>query len=192
MDNNDNQKRIEIKLQRQLNKLVLPILLETLLTFLLGGVDTFMLSQHSDDAVAAVGLDNQILQLVFLLFTIINAGTSVLCSQYFGAKLQDRFIKVSGVALMLNLTMGLMSSLLLFLLAEPVLLAMGLRPELMVYGKPYLQIVGSLAFAQAITTTISAILRAANKPIYPMLVIVVVNILNIIGNYTLIFGKFGK
>ena len=76
---------------------------------------------------------------------------------------------------MLNLTMGLMSSLLLFLFAEPVLLAMGLRPELMVYGKPYLQIVGSLAFAQAITTTISAILRAANKPIYPMLVIVVVH-----------------
>ena len=35
MDNN-NQKRVEIKLQRQLNKLVLPILLETLLTFLLG------------------------------------------------------------------------------------------------------------------------------------------------------------
>ena len=123
MDNSNNQKRIEIKLQRQLNKLVLPILLETLLTFLLGGVDTFMLSQHSDDAVAAVGMDNQILQLVFLLFTIINAGTSVLCSQYFGAKLQDRFVKVSGVALMLNLTMGLMSSLLLFLFAEPVLCA---------------------------------------------------------------------
>ena len=177
---NSNQERIEIKLQRQLNRLVLPILLETLLTFLLGGVDTFMLSQHS-----------QILQLVFLLFTIINAGTSVLCSQYFGAKLQDRFIKVSGVALMLNLTIGLMSSLMLFLFAEPVLLFMGLRPELMIYGKPYLQIVGSLAFAQAITTTISAILRASNKPIYPMIVIVVVNILNIIGNYTLIFGKFG-
>ena len=133
---NGNQKRIEIRLQRQLNRLVLPILLETLLTFLLGGVDTFMLSQHSDDAVAAVGMDNQILQLVFLLFTIINAGTSVLCSQYFGAKLQDRFVKVSGVALMLNLTIGLMSSLMLFLFAEPVLLFMGLRPELMVYGKP--------------------------------------------------------
>ena len=53
---NSNQKRIEVRLQRQLNRLVLPILLETLLTFLLGGVDTFMLSQHSDDAVAAAML----------------------------------------------------------------------------------------------------------------------------------------
>jgi putative MATE family efflux protein len=34
-------------------------------------------------------------------------------------------------------------------------------------------------------------LRSANKAIYPMLVTVVVNILNIIGNYSLIFGKFG-
>ena len=31
-------------LKKQLNRLVFPILLETLLTFLLGGVDTFMLS----------------------------------------------------------------------------------------------------------------------------------------------------
>lgn len=178
-------------LKKQLNRLVFPILLETLLTFLLGGVDTFMLSQYSDDAVAAVGMDNQILQLVFLLFTIINAGTSVLCSQYFGAKLQDRFVAVSGVALLLNLTIGLLSSLCLFSFAGTILSLMGLRPELMTEGIPYLQIVGGFAFAQAITTTISAILRSANKPIYPMMVIVVVNILNIIGNYTLIFGKFG-
>lgn len=39
--------------------------------------------------------------------------------------------------------------------------------------------------------TLSASLRSANKAVYPMLVTVVVNILNIAGNYTLIFGKFG-
>ena len=71
---------IHYNFKRDVNHLVGPILLETLLTFLLGGVDTFMLSQYSDAAVAAVGVDNQILSLVFLLFTIINAGTSVLCA----------------------------------------------------------------------------------------------------------------
>lgn len=180
-----------INLKKQLNRLVIPILIETLLTFMLGGIDTFMLSQHSDDAVAAVGMDNQILQLVFLLFTIINAGTSVLCSQYFGARLHERFVTVSGVALLMNIVTGLATSLALVCYAEPILRFMGLRPELMSDGIPYLRIVGGFAFAQAITTTISAILRSANKPVYPMIVIAVVNVLNIIGNYTLIFGKCG-
>lgn len=182
---------MSFNLKHDLHRLVAPILLETLLTFLLGVVDTFMLSQHSDEAVAAVGMDNQILSLIFLLFTIINAGTSVLCAQYFGAHLRDRFIKVSGVALLLNLSIGLTVSLALLFLAGPILHFMGLRPELMIYGRPYMQIVGSFAFAQAITTTVSAILRSANLAIYPMRVIAIVNVINIFGNYCLIFGKFG-
>lgn len=58
-------------------------------------------------------------------------------------------------------------------------------------GMDYMRIVGAFAFFQAISLTLSASLRSANKAIYPMLVTVVVNILNIIGNYSLIFGKFG-
>lgn len=54
-----------------------------------------------------------------------------------------------------------------------------------------MEIVGAFAFFQAISLTISASLRSANKAIYPMLVTVLVNIMNIVGNYSLIFGKFG-
>ena len=54
-----------------------------------------------------------------------------------------------------------------------------------------MRIVGAFAFFQAISLAISASLRSADKAKYPMMVTVVVNVLNIIGNYTLIFGKFG-
>ena len=40
---------------------------------------------------------------------------------------------------------------------------------------------GAFAFFQAISLTISASLRSANKAIYPMLVTVLVNIMNIVG-----------
>lgn len=63
---------------------------------------------------------------------------------------------------------------------------MGLRPELLKYGIGYMEIVGAFAFFQAISLTISASLRSANKAIYPMLVTVLVNVMNIIGNYSLI------
>ena len=72
-----------------------------------------------------------------------------------------------------------------------MLLMMGLRPDLLADGLPYMKIVGGFAFLQAISLSLSASLRSANKAKYPMYVSMVVNVLNILGNYSLIFGKFG-
>ena len=55
----------------------------------------------------------------------------------------------------------------------------------------YMKIVGGFGFFQAISFTVSAVLRAANKPNYAMQVTFIINILNILGNYSLIFGHFG-
>ena len=171
--------------------MVVPIFIETLLIMMLGAVDTIMLSQYSDESVAAVGVVNQIVMFAFLIFEVINIGTSVLCSQYLGAKMQKNMVQVVGVALLFNLVMGLLISAILHYGATTLLGWMGLRPELLKYGIGYMQIVGAFAFFQAISFTISASLRSANKAIYPMLVTVLVNIMNIIGNYSLIFGKCG-
>ena len=158
---------------------------------MLGAVDTVMLSQYSDNSVAAVGVVNQLIMFAFLIFEVINIGTSVLCSQYLGARMHKNMVQVVGVSLILNLAFGLFVSAILHYGATSLLSMMGLRPELMEYGVSYMKIVGAFAFFQAISLTISASLRSANKAVYPMMVTVVVNILNIIGNYSLIFGKFG-
>ena len=186
---NLNKQKNEIKVG--LRKLVVPIFIETLLIMMLGAVDTVMLSQYSDEAVAAVGVVNQLVMFAFLIFEIINMGTSVLCSQYLGAKLPQKMVQVVGVSLLLNILIGLGVSAVLYFGAPWLLHMMGLRAELMAYGVNYMEIVGAFAFFQAISLTISASLKSADKAIYPMLVVVVVNVLNIIGNYTLIFGKFG-
>ena len=158
---------------------------------MLGAVDTVMLSQYSDNSVAAVGVVNQLIMFAFLIFEVINIGTSVLCSQYLGAGMHKNMVQVVGVSLILNLVFGLFVSAVLHYGAHFLLTTMGLRPELMDYGVNYMEIVGAFAFFQAISLTISASLRSANKAVYPMMVTVVVNILNILGNYSLIFGKFG-
>ena len=179
------------KLSRQLASLAGPIFVETLLVMMLGGVDTFMLSRHSDNSVAAVGVVNQLMNLIFLLFEVISLGTSILCSQYIGAGRRDKVIQVVGISLIFNLISGALISLGLVFLAEDILVMMGLRSDLMNEGLPYMKIVGGFAFLQAISLSLSASLRSADKAKYPMYVSMVVNILNIIGNYTLIFGKFG-
>ena len=180
-----------ISIRKGLTKLVIPIFIETLLIMMLGAVDTIMLSQYSDESVAAVGVVNQIVMFAFLIFEVINIGTSVLCSQYLGAKLRDKMVQVVGVSLLLNLVVGLIVSAILHFGAATLLGWMGLRPELLRYGIGYMEIVGAFAFFQAISLTISASLRSANKAVYPMLVTVLVNVMNIVGNYSLIFGKFG-
>lgn len=178
-------------LKRQLASLTGPIFIETLLIMTLGAVDTVMLSRHSDASVAAVGVVNQIVMLCFLVFEVINLGTSVLVSQYLGARLNDRVSKVVGVSLLINLLIGLAISAMLYFGAVVILRLMGLNDLLLGEGVGYMRIVGALAFFQALSLTTSAALRASNRAIYPMVVVGIVNILNIIGNYILIFGRFG-
>ena len=178
-------------LSRQLSSLAGPIFIETLLVMMLGAVDTFMLSRYSDNSVAAVGVVNQLMNLVFLLFEVISIGTSILCSQYIGAGRKDKVIQAVGISLIFNLFSGILLSLGLYSFAGSLLQMMGLRPDLMSDGLPYMKIVGGFAFLQAISLSLSASLRSADKAKYPMYVSMIVNVLNIIGNYSLIFGKFG-
>ena len=186
-----NSKIQQESIKRRLAKLATPIFIETLLIMMLGAVDVIMLSRHSDNSVAAVGVVNQIIMLTFLVFEVINLGTSVLCSQYIGARQEKKVVQVVGISLIVNLVIGGIISFFLYYKSTTILEWMGLNAELMQDGVEYMRIVGAFAFFQAISLTLSAALRSANKAIYPMLVTVVVNIVNIIGNYSLIFGKLG-
>lgn len=178
-------------LKHQLRVLTVPVFIEIALVMLLGAVDTVMLSRYSDNSVAAVGLDNQLISLVFLVYQFFSMGAAIICAQYIGAGLRKRLVQVVGMALVINLMLGLTVSALLFLFAEPILQLMGLRPELMGDGLVYLRLTGALSFFQALSLTFSASLRSADKVIYPMVVTGVVNVVNIIGNYALIFGHWG-
>lgn len=178
-------------LRGKLLKLTGPIFLETLLILTLGVVDTLMLSHYSDNAVAAAGVVNQLLNMVFLLFNVTAVGTSVMCALYFGAKDTKSFTQVVGVSLLFNAIIGIIISALLTFGGKQMLVWMDIRPNLMPMAVTYMQIVGGFGFFQAISFTVSAVLRAANKPNYAMQVTCLINIFNIIGNYSLIYGHFG-
>ena len=181
----------DTSLKRQLKVLTIPVFIEMALVMMLGAVDTVMLSRYSDNSVAAVGLDNQLISLVFLVYQFFSMGAAILCAQYIGAGLRKRLVQVVGIALTVNLILGVAVSALLYLFAEELLQVMGLRPELMGDGLVYLRLTGALSFFQALSLTFSASLRSADKVIYPMLVTGIVNVVNILGNYALIFGHWG-
>jgi len=178
-------------LKQQLKILTIPVFIEMALVMMLGAVDTVMLSRYSDNSVAAVGLDNQLMSLVFLVYQFFSMGAAIICAQYIGAGFRKRLVQVVGMALVVNLLLGLAVSALLFLFAEPLLHLMGVRPELMGDALVYLRLTGALSFFQALSLTFSASLRSAGKVTYPMVVTGIVNVVNIVGNYALIFGRLG-
>lgn len=90
--------------------------------------------------------------LTFLVFEVINLGTSVLCSQYLGAKLHKKVVQVVGVSILVNLAVGITVSLVLFSCVHPILRLMGLTAELMQDGMDYMRIVGAFAFFQALSS----------------------------------------
>ena len=178
-------------LRSQLWKLTIPIFVEVALVMLVGAVDTFMLSSCGDGAVAAVGLDNQLIMLVFLVFQFTSVGVGIVCAQYYGAGLRQRLVQVVGIALLFNAVLGLAASAWLFFEAESVLRLMGLREDLMADGASYLRITGALSFFQALSFAFGASLRSVGRVKAPMAVTAVTNALNVLGNYLLIFGHWG-
>ena len=57
-----------IRFENNLFKITWPIFVEALLFMLLGSMDIFILGKYSDDAVGAVGIVNQIINMLNLLF----------------------------------------------------------------------------------------------------------------------------
>jgi Na+-driven multidrug efflux pump len=90
-------------LKHQLKIITIPVFIEIALVMLLGAVDTVMLSRYCDNSVAAVGLDNQLMSLVFLVYQFFSMGAAILCAQYIGAGLHKRLVQVVGIALVVNL-----------------------------------------------------------------------------------------
>ncbi|CAM3905320.1 MATE family efflux transporter [Lederbergia lenta] len=181
----------ETKKKLTLFALTWPIFIELLLHMLMGNADTLMLSQYSDQSVAAVGVSNQLLSLVIVMFGFISTGTAVLIAQNIGAKKNSTAKEVAVVSIALNLIFGLALSLLVFFFYKPILGIMDLPSELYEEAGIYLKIVGGFAFIQAIIMTIGAIVRSYGFTKDIMYITIGMNIINVIGNYLFIFGPFG-
>ncbi len=182
---------VQSQLRRHLFRLTIPIFIETLLIMLLGFIDILMLSQVSDKAVASVGFVNMILITTSMIFMVGATGASVVCSQYIGANQRENYTVSVAAALCFNTIIGLLTSLIFFFFSHTILLAMDIDPTLYNDSLIYAQITGSGAIFVCLNMAMAVILRSSNFTLYPMYISFIINILNFLGNYALIFGNFG-
>ncbi|GAA0348684.1 MATE family efflux transporter [Bacillus horti] len=168
-----------------------PIFIELLLHMFMGSADTLMLSQYSDNSVAAVGLANQILNMVIVMFGFIAVGTSVIIAQFLGAKQEKEASEVVIVSITANIVFSLVLSVVLFVFAERFLIWMNVPPELMDEALIYTKVVGGFSFLTALVMTVGAAIKSYGFTKDAMYVTIGMNILNILGNFISIYGPFG-
>jgi len=82
--------------QRDLLRLVGPLLVEQLLAVTVGMADTMMVSRCGEAAISGVSLVDMINNLIIVLFAALATGGAVVVSQYLGAKEQKHANASSG------------------------------------------------------------------------------------------------
>ncbi|RTE04865.1 MATE family efflux transporter [Paenibacillus whitsoniae] len=168
-----------------------PLLIDSVLRMMLGTADVFMLSRISDEVTGAVGLANEIIVFCILLFGFVGIGTSVSVAQYLGAGKKAEASKISALAISINGIFGLVISVLLVVLSEPLMRLIHLAPEQIEIAKGYLLLVSSFIWVEALSSAIASILRSNGHTRDVMFVTLGINIIHVMGNVLLIFGMFG-
>ena len=176
---------------RYLWRLSLPMILQNLITFSLGLIDTFMVSQLGNTEMAAVTAANV---PVFLLLSIVfgvQSGLGILVSQYWGKKDVDNINRAIGVAALLGTSLVFVLAMVFFLFPVQVMDLLSNEHQLSVLGAPYLRIIGfSYVFNMLSSVYVSA-QRSVENPNFGMKVFGCSTVVNTVLNYLLIFGKFG-
>jgi putative MATE family efflux protein len=168
-----------------------PIFVESALHMFLRTSDTFMLSSVGDDAVAAVGVANQIIMFNVIIMNFVSVGAAIVIAQYLGAKLRDEIPRLVAAAIPLNFLFGLVLSLIIVLFNSPLLSIFGLEEALFSQAKIYLIIVGGTLFIQAVMITISAVIQVHGFTRDTMLVVIGMNLFHVALNYCFIYGALG-
>lgn len=168
-----------------------PIFLELFLFMLMGLADTFMLSAVSDEAVAGVGSANQYIQIAILILGVVGSGAAIVVAQYLGSKRYFEAAQISALSVSLNTAVGLVMSILFLLGSNTIMEVMNLEGDVLTHAQSYLTIVGGFIFLQAVINSLSAVIRVHGWTKQTMYVSLGMNIVHLILNYILIFGKFG-
>lgn len=168
--------------------IAVPMFLELLLNILLNNMDTLMLSHYSENSVGAVGNANQVMFLFIIMFNIIATAISVVVAQYLGAKKYDEMDRIYTLALLVNLAFGIVLSSFLVLGKGLITTFLNVSENMLPDANTYLNIVGGGLFLQAGYNVMLQILRCNGYTKIGMYISIVINLINIGGNYMFLYG----
>lgn len=179
------------KMWRDIASITWPAFVELVMSTLFGMINMIMVGQLSSAAIAAVGLTMQPFMLLLAVFAAVNVGTTALVAWNVGAGNIEKANEVTRQVLVVNTVLGIIMSAIGVVFAKQTVIFMGANADTLKDATIYFQIVAGGLIFPAITMAITASLRGAGETKLPMLYNIGSNLINVVGNFVLIYGKFG-
>lgn len=179
------------KFLRRIIAIAIPISVQMMLNTILNLVDNIMIGSLGESSIAAVGLANKVFFVFTLLLFGVVSGSSILTAQYFGKRDIRNIRRVLGMSLIIGLSGAILFMIAGLFIPEVVMRIFTPSEGTISIGASYLMIVAISYPITAITNCYIALLRATNKVKAPVFISLVSILVNVVLNYTFIFGNFG-
>ena len=174
---------------RQLIRLLWPLVVEQALSVLVGMSDTVMVSSVGEAAISGVSLVDMINVLIFNIFAALATGGAVITSQFLGAKKPEDASRSAGQLVTLSALLGTATMVFCLLLRAPMLrLFFGsIDDDVMRAAMIYFTITGLSYPFLALYNAGAAIFRSTGNSAISMRVSILMNVINIAGNALCVF-----
>ena len=170
--------------------ILVPLILEQLLNSVMGTADTMMVSNVGSAAISAVSLVDSINVLVIQAFSALAAGGAIICAQYIGQKNKERANESARQVLFIITAISIVVSLICLIFQKPLLRVIfgSVEAEVMRASEIYFFYTAlSFPFIAAYDAAAS-IFRAQDNTKGPMIISMISNVMNIVGNAIMIWG----
>ncbi len=168
-----------------------PVIAEQSLATVTHIVDMMMVGRLGAAAVTAIGLTMQPVFFSMALASALSVGTTALVSRFIGSNDSESAASVLQQSVIISIIFSSVFAVFFYFMAPEVLDLMGAEQEVILLGSGYLRIMTPGFIFMILGFIVTAALRGAGETKIPMQVNIIINILNVVGNYLFIFGKFG-
>lgn len=172
-------------------KLVLPIVLQNLLSAAVSSTDVVMLNYVGQSSISAVSLASQYAGVLFMVFYGLGTGVTILCAQYYGKGDMQAIQVLEGIAMRFSLVFAIIFAGLALAVPREMMRIFTNDEELIELGASYLRCMSVSYLCWGVTEVYLAVLRSIERVVICTAVNMLAFVLNIILNAVFIFGLFG-
>jgi putative MATE family efflux protein len=168
----------EPALVKQILLLAWPVVLEQILFAVVGLTDTYVVGHLSAEALAAVGLSNQIINVMAAIFGAVATGSLAVVARQIGAKEKAEASRTTQQSILAALAIGVALTFVALIFAPQLMALLGADPVVAEIGAQYLRISALTFTLMPVLFVGNAILRGSGDTRTPMKVMLIVVTLN--------------
>ncbi len=170
--------------------LAIPILLSSLGQSLVQMVDTIMVGRLGTDSLAAISFAGSLTMNALVVCIGMAMALTPLVGQSYARGQEKRISLLTQNSISLNIIIALIIMTLLFILM-PFLNLFGQEPQIIELCKPYYFVIVLSFLPMMIFLSFKQFMEGIDNTVVAMVITIVCNLINILFNYLLIYGKFG-